>query len=354
MRSPISLAQYLADTLSGASNAESLAALLLSVANTSLRLAALVSQGSLSDMTGKLSSQNVQGETQMQLDLIANQLFIQDLTASGLVAGLVSEEMDNPLEITAGAPFLVAFDPLDGSSNIAVNVTIGSIFSVLNAPHDHAPSEVDYLQAGKQQLAAAYVLYGPSTMFVLTVGKGTCGFTLDRQLGEYVLTHAHMRIPETCAEFAINASNVQHWEAPIQRYVEDCQAGEAGPRGRAFNMRWVASLVADIHRILIRGGVYLYPKDNKRPTKAGRLRLLYEVNPMGMLIEQAGGKASTGRKSLLEVAPSEIHQRLPMIAGSQQEVALIERYYQNFDTGSSHAQGSPLFAKRSLFHKNSH
>lgn len=354
MRSPISLADYLTDTLSGADNASNLAALLLSVANTSIAIAGLVSKGGLSDLSGKLSSQNVQGETQTQLDLIANQLFIQDLMASGLVAGLVSEEMDSAIEVTAGAPFLVAFDPLDGSSNIAVNVAIGSIFSVLNAPHDHVPTEADYLQAGSQQIAAAYALYGPSTMFVLTVGKGTCGFTLDSQLGQYVLTHSNMRIPEVCSEFAINASNVNYWEAPIQRYIEDCQAGEAGPRGRAFNMRWVASLVADIHRILIRGGVYLYPKDNKLPTKAGRLRLLYEVNPMGMLIEQAGGKSTTGRKSLLEVVPSEIHQRLPMIVGSHQEVALIERYYQNFDAGSSHAQGSPLFGKRSLFHKNSH
>jgi fructose-1,6-bisphosphatase I/sedoheptulose-1,7-bisphosphatase/fructose-1,6-bisphosphatase I len=207
----------------------------------------------------------------------------------------------------------------------------------------------DYLRPGREQIAAGYALYGPSTMFVLTVGKGTHGFTLDREAGDFILTHANIQVPADSSEFAINASNERFWEPPVLRYVSECKAGKTDVRGRDFNMRWIASMVADIHRILMRGGIFMYPKDNKDPSRPGRLRLMYEANPMGLVVEQAGGIASTGRGRILELAPELIHQRIPVIMGSRNEVERIERYHQEFDAGKDKSYSSPLFKERSLF-----
>lgn len=347
----LTLADFLAEQLKDISQADALNKLLLAIANASKEIATMTAKGALTDNTAKLSSQNIQGETQMKLDVSANDAFIRQLKASGVVAGLASEEMDDPLAMTAGGKFLVVFDPLDGSSNVPVNVSVGSIFSVLNAPVGHVPEETDYLQVGAQQVAAGYALYGPCTMLVISVGLGTHGFTYDNERDEFLLTHFNMQVPAETTEFAINASNARFWDAPVQRYVENCQAGITGPRGKDFNMRWVASMVADVHRILIRGGVYLYPKDNKQPVKEGRLRLLYEVNPMSMLVEQAGGKSVTGRQRMLEVVPKQVHQRIAVMLGSRQEVSLLERYYQEFDTGTHNKGQSPLFSDRSLYNK---
>jgi fructose-1,6-bisphosphatase I/sedoheptulose-1,7-bisphosphatase len=246
---------------------------------------------------------------------------------------------------------LLVFDPLDGSSNIDVNVSVGSIFSVLRAPQEVIDSgrdvvEADFLQPGTQQMAAGYALYGPTTMMVLTVGTGVYGFTLDPNLGEFKLTHPRIEVPVDTQEFAINASNSRFWEGPIKRYVEECLAGKSGPRAKDFNMRWIASMVAEAHRILMRGGVFMYPRDTKDPSKPGRLRLLYEANPIGMIIEQAGGRASTGRDPVLNVQPTSLHQRIGLVFGSRSEVERIERYHNektNFDNDT------PLFAERGLF-----
>ena len=314
--------------------------LLLDITNCTKAIAALVAKGALAQATDKLNTINVQGETQMQLDVLSNDLFIASLEKSGVVAGAVSEELEQPY-LFAGkdnAPFLVAFDPLDGSSNIAVNGVVGSIFSVLpssaltkNVEDSLNASDAEYLKVGTTQLAAGYALYGPATMLVLTIGKGTQGFTLDAESQEFVLTHPDIQIPEITSEFAINTSNKRFWEPPIQRYIVACDAGATGIRGRDFNMRWIASMAADVHRILMRGGVYLYPKDNKLPLKAGRLRLLYEANPMSFIVEQAGGKSSTGRESILALQPSHIHQRVPVVLGSRLEVDLIDSYHTEFD-----------------------
>ena len=238
------------------------------------------------------------------------------------------------------------FDPLDGSSNIDVDVTVGSIFSVLRHDSEEAPQVQDFLQPGHAQVAAGYALYGPATMLVLTVGKGTHGFTLDREIGNFILTHPSMQVPEDTSEFAVNTSNARFWEAPVHRYVTDCQAGLTGDRGRDFNMRWIASMVAEVHRILVRGGVYMYPRDTRMTV---RLRLLYEANPVAMLIEQAGGLASTGRERILDLAPKALHQRVPLILGSRREVECIERYHAEHDSGEDRPFVSPLFNDRSLF-----
>lgn len=329
-----------------------LASLLGVIADTVHTLSRMIALGALADITGKLESQNVQGETQMQLDVLSNELFLARLRDSGLVQGAASEEMDDAIllqDASATAPFLVIFDPLDGSSNVAVNVSIGSIFSVIAAPSGRAATLTDYLRPGKQQLAAGYAIYGPATMLVLTVGKGTHGFTLDPAQQTFLLTHPHIQIPEDTAEFAINASNERFWEPPIKRYISECRAGASDLRCKDFNMRWVASMVADIHRILMRGGVYLYPRDHKDASKAGRLRLMYEANPMGMLVEQAGGLASTCRKRILEIAPEALHQRIPIAMGSSQEIQRIERYHREYDSGHDESESLPLFRDRSFY-----
>jgi fructose-1,6-bisphosphatase I/sedoheptulose-1,7-bisphosphatase len=267
---------------------------------------------------------------------------------------MVSEEMDGPHQIPASysrGKYLLVFDPLDGSSNIDVNVSVGSIFSVMRAPQEVIDSgrdvtEADFLQAGTKQVAAGYAIYGPTTMLVLSVGNGVAGFTLNPNLGEFVLTNPNMRVPADTQEFAINSSNARFWEQPVKRYVDECLAGRSGPRGKDFNMRWIASMVAEAHRILVRGGVFMYPRDTKDPTKPGRLRLLYEANPVGFIMEQAGGRCSTGRQPMLGVEPGSLHQRIGLVFGSANEVDRIERYHHEpiDDSGNS-----PLFATRSLF-----
>jgi fructose-1,6-bisphosphatase I/sedoheptulose-1,7-bisphosphatase len=267
---------------------------------------------------------------------------------------MASEEMDEPRQIPAEfkrGKYLLVFDPLDGSSNIDVNVSVGSIFSILRLPPEVVDSgrdvsEADFLQPGAQQVAAGYAVYGPTTMLVLTVGDGVAGFTLDPNLGEFKLTHPDIRVPADTQEFAINSSNSRFWEPPIKRYVDECLAGKTGPRGKDFNMRWIASMVAEAHRILMRGGVFMYPRDTKDPSKPGRLRLLYECNPVGFIMEQAGGRASTGRQPVLGVQPSSLHQRIGIVFGSAHEVERIERYHHDRTTTEVE---SPLFGTRGLF-----
>jgi len=280
---------------------------------------------------GSAGSENVQGETQKKLDIITNEVFIKSTEWGGHLAAMASEEMDDVYPIPAKYPkgkYLVVFDPLDGSSNIDVNISVGTIFSILRAPKGVAnPTAADFLQAGTTQVCAGYALYGPATMLVITTGHGVNGFTLDNDIGEFMLTHQNMSIPADTVEFAINSSNERFWEKPVQRYVEECVAGKTGPRGINFNMRWVASMVAEVHRILTRGGVFLYPKDTKDPTKAGKLRLLYEANPMSFIVEQAGGISSSGYERIMDIKPSDLHQRVPVILGSKNEVARIVRYH---------------------------
>jgi fructose-1,6-bisphosphatase I len=266
---------------------------------------------------------------------------------------MASEEMERPYPIPPEYPrgrYLLVYDPLDGSSNIDIDMTVGTIFSILVAPDADRPMTTqDFLQPGTRQVAAGYALYGPAAMLVLTLGAGVHGFTLDRETGSYLLTHPDLTIPATTREFAINASNERFWEPPVRRYVEECIMGKAGPRGDDFNMRWIASMVAEVHRILLRGGLFMYPRDSKDAAKPGRLRLLYEANPMAMIVEQAGGAASTGRERLLDVVPHDLHQRIPVILGSRQEVERIHEYHLAYDRGESMESETPLFTPRSLF-----
>jgi len=293
---------------------------------------------------------NVQGETQKLLDVVGNDTFLKETEWGGHLAGMASEEMEEPYRMPPDCPrgkYLLVFDPLDGSSNIDVNVSVGSIFSVLRAPVAGRDAVLeDFLQPGSQQVAAGYALYGPTTMFILTVGTGVYGFTLDPGLGDFMLTHPQLKVPEDTQEFAINASNSRFWEAPVKRYVDECLAGKTGPRGRDFNMRWIASMVAEAHRILIRGGVFMYPRDTKDPSKPGRLRLLYEANPIGFIMEQAGGRASTGQVPMLSVQPTSLHQRIGLVFGSKNEVERIERYHAEPASDDTYP---PLFNERSLF-----
>jgi len=344
-KTQISLASFLQDTHTN----EYLASLLCAIAEASQAISALTENGALGDIYGKLNNENVQGETQATLDVICDEIFTARLAATGLVAGMVSEEVDLPIKFenkTSTAKFMVFFDPLDGSSNVDVNVSIGSIFSVFKASKAIL-SETDYLVPGQQQVAAGYAIYGPCTMLVITTGKGTHGFTLDRANKQFLLTHPNMQVPVDTKEYAINSSNQRFWEAPIKRYITECKSGALGRREKDFNMRWIGSMVADIHRILTRGGIYLYPKDSKDSVKPGRLRLMYEANPMAMLVEQAGGAASTGRMRMLDVLPEHIHQRIPIIIGSKKEVEHVERYHAAFDKGTD--EPFPLFNERTFY-----
>ncbi len=334
-------------------------ALILDVALACKAIARSVARGELGATAGPGGTQpvaavNVHGETQKRLDVVSNQYFTRLNEWGGHLAGMASEEMELPAQIPAQHPrgkYLLVFDPLDGSSNLDVNVSVGSVFSILRASDDLVASgrdvtEADFLQPGSQQLAAGYALYGPSTMLVLSVGSGVAGFTLDPDLGEFMLTHPDLRVPADSQEFAINASNSRFWEPPVKRYVDECLAGRTGPRGKDFNMRWIASMVAEAHRILMRGGVFLYPRDTKDLSKPGRLRLLYEANPIGFIMEQAGGRASTGHAPMLDVVPRSLHQRIGLVFGSSNEVDRIERYHREPVTRDI---DNPLFAERSLF-----
>ncbi len=314
-----------------------------------------VGKGSLAGVLGgRPGKTNVQGEEQKELDVISNEVMLGANEWAGHLAGMASEENEQICPIPGKYPrgkYLLLFDPLDGSSNIDVNISVGTIFSILKcARPGKAAKPDDFLQPGTEQVCAGFALYGPSTMLILTTGNGVHGFTLDRDIGEFILTHANMSIPEDTREFAINASNERFWEPPVKRYVEECLAGKAGPRAKDFNMRWIASLVAETFRILMRGGVFMYPRDNKDAAKPGRLRLLYEANPISFIIEQAGGGATTGRQRLMEVEPTELHQRVPFIFGSKHEVDLIESYHADYASGrDTEGFASPLFATRSLF-----
>lgn len=294
----------------------------------------MVNHGALVGILGSAGSENVQGETQKKLDVLSNDVFIKSNEWAGHLAAMASEEMDDIYPIPDKYPrgkYLLTFDPLDGSSNIDVNVSVGTIFSILRCPGGaQVPSERDFLQAGTQQVAAGYALYGPSTMMVLTTGKGVNGFTLDQNIGEFILTHPNMMIPADTREFAVNASNMRFWEPSVRRYVQECLDGKEGPRGEDFNMRWIASMVAEVHRILTRGGVFMYPMDAKMQAKGqgGKLRLLYEANPMSFIVEQAGGGSITGTERILELQPESLHQRVPVILGSKNEVERILGYHQ--------------------------
>jgi fructose-1,6-bisphosphatase I len=301
------------------------------VARACKTIATQINKGALGGVLGSVGSVNVQGEVQKKLDVLSNEILLEANEWGGHLAAIASEEMDDPHPIPHRYPkgeYLLVFDPLDGSSNIDVNVSVGTIFSVLKAPEGVTePRPEDFLQPGTKQVAAGYTVYGPSTVLVLTVGDGTHMFTLDREQGSFVLTEMNVRIPEDTAEFAINMSNMRHWDAPVKRYIDELLAGKTGPRGKDFNMRWVASMVADVHRILTRGGVFMYPVDAKCRDKGGRLRLMYEANPMAFIVEQAGGAATDGQIRIMERQPLALHERVPVFLGSKNEVMLVTSYH---------------------------
>ncbi|MGH1357300.1 MAG: class 1 fructose-bisphosphatase [Burkholderiaceae bacterium] len=328
----ISLTQYLVEKQreKGLIPAE-LRMLLEVVARACKRISYGVGKGALADVLGEAGTDNVQGEAQKKLDVIANETLLEANEWGGNLAAMASEEMDDPYTIPNRYPkgeFLLLFDPLDGSSNIDVNVSIGTIFSVLRLPEGvKDPNESHFLQRGSTQVAAGYAVYGPSTQLILTVGDGVACFTLDRETGSWYLTAAQMSIPEQTSEYAINASNQRHWHEPVQRYVSELLAGKTGPRGKNYNMRWVASMVADVHRIMTRGGIFMYPADSRDPDKPGKLRLMYEANPMSFLVEQAGGAATTGTERIMDVQPTQLHQRVPVFMGSKEEVEYATRLH---------------------------
>ena len=291
-----------------------------------------VNKGALGNVLGSAESENVQGEVQKKLDIIANEVLIEANEWGGHLAAMASEEMDSIYVVPNRYPqgeYLLLFDPLDGSSNIDVNVSIGTIFSVLKKPEGSpGVQEADFLQAGSKQVAAGYCIYGPQTTLVLTVGNGVAMFTLDREQGSFMLTQEDIQIPADTKEFAVNMSNMRHWDAPVKRYIGECLEGKDGPRGKDFNMRWIASMVADVHRILTRGGVFLYPWDKREPEKPGKLRLMYEANPMSWLIEQAGGAATNGRQRILDLDPTKLHERGAVVLGSKNEVQRLTGYHE--------------------------
>ena len=303
-----------------------LAQVIETIANTCKTIDQALQQGALAGVLGSAQHENVQGETQKKLDVISNDYLIDALKVHPQVGGLASEELDDFTPAQENGQFLVLFDPLDGSSNIDINMCVGTIFSILPAKNAVTQAE-DFMQAGVNQVAAGYVLYGPSTMMALTVGAGTIFFTFDPETQEFLLTSENIQVDADTKEYAINASNQRHWEEPVQRYIGELQAGKTSVREKDFNMRWVACMVGDIHRILCRSGIFLYPYDTKDPKKAGRLRLMYEANPMSMLMEQAGGASTTGRVRIMEIQPTDLHQRVPVIIGSKNEVDLVTSYH---------------------------
>ena len=333
----VSLTRYLIEEQRAGRVSADLRLLIEVVARACKSISIAVGKGALGGVLGDAGTGNVQGEAQKKLDVLGNEILLEANAWGGHLAGLASEEMDHSQPIPDVYPrgnYLLLFDPLDGSSNIDVNISVGTIFSVLRCPDGVTRAQdADFLQPGTAQVAAGYAVYGSSTMLVLTVGHGTHAFTLDREVGSFVLTTRGMRIPEETREFAINMSNQRHWDAPTQAYVDDLLAGRDGPRGRDFNMRWVGSMVADVHRILSRGGVFLYPWDRKEPGKPGKLRLMYEANPMALLVEQAGGAASTGRARLLDLQPDALHQRVPVVLGSKHEVEQVCEHHRVADAG---------------------
>ncbi len=332
MSSRISFSRYLVEQQRSKGHIPAELRLLLEVVARACKgISHAVNKGALGGVLGSAGSENVQGEVQKKLDIIANEVLIEANEWGGHLAAMASEEMDSIYLVPNRYPqgeYLLLFDPLDGSSNIDVNVSIGTIFSVLKKPEGQAGvTERDFLQAGKHQVAAGYCIYGPQTTLVMTVGDGVAMFTLDREQGSFVLTQENVTIPADTKEFAINMSNMRHWAEPVRRYIDECLQGQEGPRGKDFNMRWIASMVADVHRILTRGGVFLYPWDKREPHKAGKLRLMYEANPMGWLVEQAGGAATNGKQRILDIEPDQLHQRVSVILGSKNEVERVSAYH---------------------------
>jgi len=332
MSKKISLTRYLVEKQRVDAHIPSQLRLLIEVvARACKSISHAVNKGALGGVLGSADSENVQGEVQKKLDIIANEVLIEANEWGGHLAAMASEEMDGIYLVPNRYPqgeYLLLFDPLDGSSNIDVNVSIGTIFSVLKMPEgDRGVEEGDFLQPGSQQVAAGYCVYGPQTTLVLTVGDGVSMFTLDREQGSFVLTEEDVRIPEDTKEFAINMSNMRHWDTPVKRYIDECLAGREGPRGKDFNMRWIASMVADVHRIMSRGGIFMYPWDKREPEKPGKLRLMYEANPMAWLIEQAGGAATNGRQRILDIQPTKLHERVSVVLGSKNEVERVTRYH---------------------------
>ncbi|MCK0512081.1 class 1 fructose-bisphosphatase [Aromatoleum buckelii] len=327
----VTLTQFLIEQQRAGRTSPDLRLLIEVVARAVKAIAVNVSKGALADLLGEAGTDNIQGEAQKKLDVIANEILLQANEWGGHLAAMASEEVEEVHQIPFDYPkggYLLLFDPLDGSSNIDVNISVGTIFSVLRFPEGiKEPTEECFLQPGREQVAAGYALYGPSTLLILTVGNGVHGFTLDREMGSFVYTHPFMTVPVDTQEYAINASNARHWESPVQRYVGELQQGRTGPRGKDFNMRWVASMVADVHRVLTRGGIFMYPLDEKCRDQGGKLRLMYEANPMAMIVEQAGGSATTGRQRILDVQPEKLHQRVPVILGSTHEVERVTAYH---------------------------
>jgi fructose-1,6-bisphosphatase I len=330
MSKRISLTQYLIEQQRGPAQLPAQLRLLIEVvARACKSIAISVNKGALGDVLGTAGSENVQGEVQKKLDIIANEVLIEANDWGGHLAGMASEEMDDmhavPLHYPQGE-YLLLFDPLDGSSNIDVNVSIGTIFSVLKHKGGEV-SNASFLQPGTEQVCAGYCVYGPQTTLVLTVGQGVAMFTLDREQGSFVMTADQVQIPEDTKEFAINMSNMRHWADPVKRYIDECLQGKDGARGKDFNMRWIASMVADVHRIMTRGGIFMYPWDKREPGKPGKLRLMYEANPMSFLIEQAGGASTNGLQRIMELQPGGLHERVSVVLGSKNEVERVTAYH---------------------------
>lgn len=308
-----------------------LSSLLSDIVSACKKISHLVSRSGIIGLGGYADSENIQGEAQKKLDIISNDVMVDHLKWTGHLAAMASEEIDDLIQIPDNFPrgkYLICFDPLDGSSNIDINLSVGTIFSILRCPDtDGQPSVKDFMQKGTEQVCAGFCVYGPSTMLILTLGNGVNGFTLDRDVGEFILTHPNMRIPADTDEFAINMSNQRFWQPAIQRYIDECVRGREGGREKDFNMRWNASMVAEVYRILTRGGIFLYPSDSKIAKQGGKLRLMYEANPMSFIVEQAGGLSSTGHERIMDVQPTDIHQRVSVIMGSKNEVERVIRYY---------------------------
>jgi fructose-1,6-bisphosphatase I len=315
---PRTLEQFMA----GSSTPKELETVILAVVDACRDISALVARGALAGVLGSAETENIQGEEQKKLDVKSNDVMLKYAKSCGMLAGAASEEEENPVPLKAGAPYLLLFDPLDGSSNIDVNVSIGTIFSIL--PAQAGEGVAPFLQPGRNQVAAGYAVYGPQTILVLTLGGGVSVFTLDPRSEDWLQTAGPLTVPEMTREFSINMSNMRHWAPPMKAYVEECLAGKEGPRAKDYNMRWIASMVADVHRVLSRGGVFLYPWDKREPQKPGKLRLMYEANPMGFLVEQAGGRAIDSKTNILDIQPTALHQRVSVMMGSKEEVDVLE------------------------------
>jgi len=345
MEAFIPLKEYLGNWSAPDARREPIARTVLALASAGKEIAALIARGPLAGEFGAEIGTNADGDTQQALDLLAHDLVLEAMHDAP-VRWLLSEELDAPLLLRDAAPLTVAVDPLDGSSNIDTNVSVGTIFSIMPAEGDgDARAQVCRLQAGTRQVAAGYIIYGPQVALVLTLGEGTVIFTLDPWSRRFRLTQPAVEIPPATREFAINSSNLRNWDGHIRAYVDDCLSGEEGPHQANYNMRWIASLVAECHRIMSRGGIFLYPADQRRGYAQGRLRLVYECNPIALLVEQAGGAAITGTGRILELEPEGVHQRVPFIFGSIEEVRLVGKYYEGADRLHERPQ---LFRHRSV------